>query len=234
MESGRKQQAGIRRRECFCRRVRFVVLGVVGTLCLVIPKAATAKGPHLSFITVLVHNSRPAPLNTLARAEREAGDVLATAGVEVVWLDCQVGSSPSDSAGPCKKSPGGDVVELRILAGHPQNRFLETISGVAVAPALAGVYYDDIPHLQLDEDSESNRAIVLGCVIAHEIGHLLLGSRSHSAGGIMQTQWGTEQLQLALMGKLLFSFKESKLMQAGARARIDQERIALTSARSSP
>ena len=35
---------------------------------------------------------------------------------------------------------------------------------------------------------------MLGCAIAHEVGHLLLGPSSHSAGGIMHGEWGSKEL----------------------------------------
>jgi hypothetical protein len=181
-------------------------------------------------LTVLVYNYRHAPIKTLASGEREAGGILAAAGVLIRWVNCPLEEA---SAGHprefCAGPSGAAVVKLGILPGRAHNNFLETMSGVAVAPSLAGVYYDYIPRLQFDENSESNSAVILGCVMAHEIGHLLLGSYGHSVGGIMQPQWRTEELHLALMGKLRFSPRESKLMQAESRARIDLDRIALSS-----
>jgi hypothetical protein len=43
--------------------------------------------------------------------------------------------------------------------------------------------------------------IILGCDIAHEIGHLLLGSESHSASGIMQGHWERGQIRQAVTQK---------------------------------
>ena len=37
----------------------------------------------------------------------------------------------------------------------------------------------------------------LGHVIAHELGHLLLGTGQHSAGGVMQGNWRGKQIVLA-------------------------------------
>ena len=62
---------------------------------------------------------------------------------------------------------------------------------------------------------------MLGCAIAHEVGHLLLGPSSHSAGGIMCGEWGPKELQLALMGRLLFASQQAKLIRAEARRRMN-------------
>jgi hypothetical protein len=102
-----------------------------------------------------------------------------------------------------------------MMAGPVQNKFLDTISGYAVLPAhIAAVYYDYLPRLPNGERNKNDTALVLGCVIAHELGHLLLGVHGHSNGGIMQAHWGIEQTQLALMSQLSFLPEEARLMQA--------------------
>jgi hypothetical protein len=82
---------------------------------------------------------------------------------------------------------------------------------------------------------------MLGCAIAHEVGHLLLGPSSHSAGGIMRGEWGPKELQLALMGKLLFASQQSKLIRAEARRRMSlqtgtlkEQRLATVDQRAEP
>ena len=62
--------------------------------------------------------------------------------------------------------------------------------------------------------------IILGCVIAHEIGHLLLGSNSHSVSGIMQGRWERRQVRQAVTGTLLFTPEQAKLIQAEAQTRM--------------
>lgn len=40
--------------------------------------------------------------------------------------------------------------------------------------------------------------------MAHELGHLLLGTNSHSVNGLMRAHWDWENLQAAQRGELLF------------------------------
>ena len=56
--------------------------------------------------------------------------------------------------------------------------------------------------------------MILGDVIAHELGHLLLGTNSHSPVGIMCANWDQDYLRLALRGRQLFSPEQSALMRA--------------------
>jgi hypothetical protein len=159
-------------------------------------------------ITVLVFNFRQAPAETLVKAEMEAGRILEQAGVPVTWQDCPTGNET------CRKGPGR-VFFLAVKAGPVQNKFLDTISGFAMPPAhLAVVYYDYLPRMPGGKSNKNDAALVLGCVIAHELGHLLLGAHGHSIAGIMQAHWGIEQTQRALMSQLSFLPEEAGLMRA--------------------
>ncbi len=54
---------------------------------------------------------------------------------------------------------------------------------------------------------------LLGHVLAHEIGHLLLQSNSHSISGIMSGRWAGGELRRISEGTMFFMPKESKIMQ---------------------
>jgi hypothetical protein len=56
-------------------------------------------------------------------------------------------------------------------------------------------------------------SIVLGPVVAHEIGHLLLGSQAHSPDGIMQAQWRPRDFLTVLSGQSGFSREQSERMR---------------------
>ena len=63
-------------------------------------------------------------------------------------------------------------------------------------------------HVSLDD--------ILGNVIAHELGHLLLGSNSHTADGIMRARWQGKELRQAG----LFNAEQAKRMRGRLRAGI--------------
>jgi hypothetical protein len=74
-------------------------------------------------------------------------------------------------------------------------------------------------------DSKIRPAALLGHVAAHEIGHLLLGSRSHAVSGIMKANWRLKELVLVAQGRMLFDSSDairlsrSIIERNGARAR---------------
>jgi hypothetical protein len=195
--------------------------GLFGVMSFAIPETIFAGGADSSpTIRVRVNNYTKALPATLARAEREAGRILGNAGLRTVWLDCPAGHSTADSQDPCREPLKASDIALRVLSESTQNKFQDTAFGFAVVPVLASVYYDYVAHLARSDDAEFEIPIVLGCVIAHEIGHLLLGSNSHSASGIMQGHWERGQIRHAVTGTLLFTPEQAKLIQAEAQTRM--------------
>jgi hypothetical protein len=189
----------------------------------VLPNGARAgdrkADPDLT-ITVLVYNQAQASPATLAGAEREAGRIFGAAGVRAVWLDCLGQHAGDDPQGLCSKAHEATDVALRVLPGPIRHTLHDHRFGFAVPPVLASVYYEYVVRLAKIDDAELELPTILGCVIAHEVGHLLLGPNSHSLVGIMRPQWDGKEIRLALMGELLFTYHESKLIQTEAWARM--------------
>ena len=72
----------------------------------------------------------------------------------------------------------------------------------------------------------TSKAQMLGYILAHEIGHLLLGEGSHSGKGIMRTPWLTQEMDDLARGWLGFTAKQANRMKADLLAR---GRLAATS-----
>jgi hypothetical protein len=161
-----------------------------------------------SSFTVLVFNFRQVSPTILVNAERQADQIFDHAGIKIVWQECPTGSEP------CRIGPG-PVFFLAIKAGPVQNRFLDVVSGEAkVADHLAVVYYDALPRVAHGKATSQEASTLLACVIAHELGHLLLGAYGHSIHGIMRDRWDIEQTRRALMSELDFMPEEGKLMRS--------------------
>jgi len=172
----------------------------------------SAPKPELKVVAsafrVLVFNFRQVSTDILSNAENEAGQIFGNAGMQVVWQECPTGNEP------CRIGLG-PVFFLAIKAGPVQNKFLDVVSGQAiVANQLAVVYYDALPRVGRGKTGTHEASTLLACVIAHELGHLLLGAYGHSIHGIMRDRWDIEQTRLALMSQLAFLPEESKLMKS--------------------
>ena len=81
---------------------------------------------------------------------------------------------------------------------------------------MANVYADRIRELADGREFE----VILGRVIAHELGHLLLGKKAHSHAGIMHSRWRAHDLGLSRQAAMLFLPVEAKRIRAKVRARI--------------
>lgn len=208
-----------------CKGLNWLGLGLVGVSALVAPvgslfplTACAAPTAPDRAITVRVYDYTQASPSVLARAEREAGRIFGEAGLTVAWLDCTPGPTtiPPD---PCQQAIEAADVRLRILLTPVPSGLQESAFGFAIAPALATVYYDTALGFAKYDQRRFEAPIVLGCVIAHEIGHLLLGSNGHSISGIMRARWDRGDVQEALMGAMLFTPKQARLMQAETQRR---------------
>jgi hypothetical protein len=146
-------------------------------------------------LRVRVNNYTQASPLIVAKAEREAGRILGEAGLQMVWIDC-----PMEHYGgvhvqqnPCLEPLEATDIVLCVLLERTENKFQDTVFGFAVVPIFASVYYDYALRSAKRDNDEFEVPVILGCVVAHELGHLLLGSDSHSGSGVMQPQWGRKQ-----------------------------------------
>jgi hypothetical protein len=205
-------------------KVRFVaLLGLVGIAGLAFPgmafPAENDASPTIT-ITIQIYNYSLASPTVLVEAEREAGRILRMAGLGVVWLECPVRPSTPGPQGHCEKALEATDLRLRVLGAQVTNKFQDTVFGFAVHPVLASVYYEYAARRAKSDDADFEAPIILGCAIAHELGHLLLGTNSHSDVGIMQPRWESNQFRQLIIGNLVFTTEQSKLMREQARTRM--------------
>jgi hypothetical protein len=121
-------------------------------------------------------------------------------------------------------------IALRVV---PRSRVATgEVFGVAFLSAdgegcYSDVFYDRVTELHANWNAAL--ADTLGSVMAHELGHLLLGSNSHSGMGIMRARWQNEDLRRLSRGSLVFTNEQADRMSA----RMKRTRPAELTARSS-
>ena len=164
-------------------------------------------------VIVSVHNDAHTPVGTLVSAETTASRIFREAGLNVEWMNC-VGVGNHGSASPCTKAAYPTYLHIRIVS-RARNLPAATF-GIAYLSAdgsgcYSSVFLEPIAHLHAS--TGEGVGPVLGHVMAHEIAHLLLGTNSHAAEGIMRAQWQREELLSASKGELLFTPRESQVMR---------------------
>jgi hypothetical protein len=172
-------------------------------------------------ITVSVYDDVSVPRDTLARAEEQATKIFWRAGLDVSWLDC----SPANSA-RCAAAFDIDKpfhLSLRITP-DVANSTSDTAFGVAYLAADGTGRYGDVfwkRAQDLQGSSKGDLALILASVMAHEIGHLLLGSNAHAISGIMRAHWEPRELRRISMGSFVFLPEQGKRMRARVTQRED-------------
>ena len=181
-------------------------------------KAQEAATPN-SEITISVHDYADVADLRLTAAEAEARRIFELAGVKTVWLSCSPKLEKSEPAG-CSIVDATHLV-LKILSGksnaHVRDRD-DVLGNALLADNGVGYYaYAFLDHIEILERHLG--FAVLGYVLAHEIGHLLFGSNSHSVNGIMSPHWNGPELRRISEGNLLFLPNESRMLRERLRLR---------------
>jgi hypothetical protein len=154
-------------------------------------------------LTVRIYNPAHVSPNTLVKVRDEAAYILRSAGIRTAWVTCTYpGECPKPASvldvvvrlAPDTVFPKKDTPDRRILG--------RAVTGHGKVADYVEVYNAPIQKLVAETEIASG-ADVIGAVIAHEVGHLFLGSR-HSRSGLMSACWSPRELALLARRKLKF------------------------------
>ena len=188
------------------------ILGVLG-----FAPAGFAQNPQ---VTVSVFSDVPVSRDLLARAEQRAQEIFVNVDVDIAWIDCTLTAADNGPNPACRRSYGPDDLVLTITS-HLSNATSDAAFGVAFLGSDGRGRYADVfwsRALQLDANSDASSRLgldrILGSIMAHEMGHLLLGLNAHSVRGLMRAHWGIDELGRIDMGTLRFLPEQGKRMRA--------------------
>jgi hypothetical protein len=153
--------------------------------------------PDLPITVVAIHLvASGIPPKTLHDARERAAHILASAHIKPLWTD------------------RADL-QLQIVATEPHGLATDA-AGFAVLipdePGYAAVSWPAV--LRGAGQMEVDPAVLLGAVIAHELGHLLFGP-SHTHSGVMSPRLGPNEMKLASRGELRFEGGDRLLLTSG-------------------
>jgi len=165
-------------------------------------------------VRVAIYDDVKLSEKVLAHSEDEATRIFQRAGVTTLWITCKSSKTTSKPDVQCQDPPGLRHLALRIVPRAWKTS--DSIFGVAFLSengtgAYGDIFYDSVEKLHRDWGVSVPR--VLGHVMAHELGHLLLGSNAHSRDGIMRPSWHGNELQRASKGTLLFSAEQAQTIR---------------------
>ena len=118
-----------------------------------------------------------------------ASDVFSTISVDVAWTMCEPGMC---------LTPSAEALKLRLARSPDSGEASSGVLGQALIDAraragvLATIFIDRT--VRLASGLGIDHRTLLGRAIAHELGHLLLGTPAHGAG-LMREIWSRDELQ---------------------------------------
>lgn len=145
-------------------------------------------------LVVRIYDLAKLPPPEMKRVLRAAGEILSSAGEDVIWRrgTDEVEGHTQDLGVQTASLPAQDYrgyIVVSILQTAPE-WFHAGALGYALPEARCGVnatiFFNRVERFG---SGATDRANLLGQVMAHEIGHVLLGSTKHSNGGIMRAVW---------------------------------------------
>ena len=152
--------------------------------------------------------------------------------MDVEWFYCPLSQEEDEQYPRCPGNVGTNAFVLNILTPEMARRIhthAETL-GYALIPCeenatscLICIFYFRIIELALQCKILPSR--LLGHVIAHEFGHVLLGV-NHSSKGIMRGTWGRNDLNAIGIGLLNFSTDQATQMGSALLRRARQQEVA--------
>jgi hypothetical protein len=135
--------------------------------------------PDLASVVVRLDNLAPVPANDLEFAQSRAAEVFKRIGIHLTWID-------EDTAFRDHVRPPFTLVVVKSMdqpLGRPM--LVDALGFADPSVARAHVIYERVEELTMR--SRRSAASLLGDVMAHELGHLMLPGGQHSARGIMRS-----------------------------------------------
>ncbi len=163
-------------------------------------------------LTVRLYDYAHVPPGTLAEAKNQAIQIFRQAGVDLRLVACGLTEEENTRNPACRESLHSFSFDLRILP-REMAQHLQCEDGTLgfATPGLASVSPKDVQVFSALNGVP--QSVLLGHVMAHELGHLLLG-KAHTLTGLMSLSLRKTQLARAVQGPLLFHPQEAQRIRA--------------------
>jgi len=188
--------------------------------------ASGSEGEGELAITVRVYDYAHVGQGTLNAAEKQADFIFRKLGLTMRWCNLTTDSPQSLADSSCGLPAGSARLDVRIVSrikAEPGATADSTMGFAMGSSATVSYHWSKAA----DPNGGAMPPEILACIIAHEIGHLLLGPNSHSRTGIMMGEWSHEALRDAGEGLLRFTPQQAELIRAEVLARSGEQRASV-------
>jgi hypothetical protein len=163
---------------------------------------AAAGCDTLRIVSIRLINDAAVNPGVMMAARREAAYVLKSLCVQVEWA----------------ATASTQALEMRMVVEPLSTGITDRALGITVLDALRGncgaVFLSRVCAMKQKYGYPIDLGRLLGCVLAHEIGHMLLNSNAHSPEGIMIAHFGDAEMQKAGQRHLIFTRSNREMFSA--------------------
>jgi len=199
--------------------------------------AAAASAETSPAITIHVRNYAGVAPQTLTEAEKVATGIFRKAGVETGWADIVVTAENGHVNSADHQTFTLADIQLNIFPDVMSDRSALSNNVMGLAPGtgpdrgiihvldskVRTIFWSTLSAYSMGYmDRHVSMGQVLGYVIAHEVGHLLLNQQVHSPHGIMRGAWSLVDFRDMASGMLLFTPQQAEVLRADVRRRNTQ------------
>ena len=164
--------------------------------CFLVPLlSAAAPAPRL---VVAIRDYADVPRDTLDLAEAQVSKVFGRAGVTIEWRDL-----PGSGSSTVEFAELKPAFVVALLPNSMAARLRCSLGAFGFAVGTRAYVFTDRTRLAAAHRG-NDFARALGVVMAHEIGHVLLGPNGHLPGSIMSPRLGKMEFGQGERGALLF------------------------------
>jgi hypothetical protein len=177
-----------------------------------------------AIVTVRTYNYAQVSEEDVVRARNEATRIFRNAGIALEWVVCRVPGNSIGAACTEQFVEGHDfMLRLTEDTREPETAPRQRALGASILDRdrRTGVLMtlDMSPIRTIAARSSNDMPTLLGRAIAHEVGHLLLGTAEHADTGLMRAFWSHDELRGAKPAHWGFSSREAARMREGLTAR---------------
>jgi hypothetical protein len=196
---------------------------IVGTVALLAGCASSKTGRGVAAeqtLSIRVYDKAELPAPVLRSAMMETGRLFLAAGIRISWEHLSA-ASPEDQGTDMTAAEFHQLDRRPYLVIRLTDRIPVTVMPGALGYSLpfahrgahVVIFYDRVEALARGVNVAGY--VILAHTIAHELGHVLLGSTEHTSGGLMQARWTPAAWRLAAAGLVTFDRAEIERIRAG-------------------
>jgi hypothetical protein len=165
-------------------------------------------------LTLVIYDHAHVGPETLAATESTVSEIFEHANVQLNWRDGFAYAAERHQAlNPPPEDPATLVIKLQ-----PESEAVR----YGVRSVCGGIGFESgaiVFVRSFDQRSATNEATRLGYVMAHELGHMLLGLNAHAIVGIMRGTLLPEDWEKAAQGTLGFTHSQNQQIRTWIRQR---------------